>query len=184
MLLDPGVDPERLDADDLFLLVGHGAGHVHHVHDAGDAVGLGDFLPAAVLLVGADRDDDRIDGVVSPRGDLPFHGPLEGALEMAQRFGPGLADAGVLVLGGDDVLLALRLDARQGEFFAEDVGQFFEREIDLENVAAGLIAGAAFAFVLRVRSAVGPDRRRLARRRRSPFGRSGTAAARSTAAGC
>ena len=40
MGLDPGVDPERLDAHDLLLLVGHRAGHVHHVDDDGDALGL------------------------------------------------------------------------------------------------------------------------------------------------
>ena len=37
--LEPGVDPERLDAHDLLLLVGHRAGHVHHVDDDGDGSG-------------------------------------------------------------------------------------------------------------------------------------------------
>ena len=143
--LDPGVDPERLDADDLLLLVGHGAGHVHHVDDDGDALRLLHFLPAAVLLVLADRDDDRVAGIVGAGGDLPLQGALEGALEVAQRFGAGLADAGVLVRGGDDVLLAARLDARQGQFLAEDLGQLLHRQIDFEDVAAGLIAGAALA---------------------------------------
>src|SRR5581483_4404948 len=109
--LEPGIDPERLDADDLLLLVGHRAGDVHHVDDARHAVGLGDLLPAAVLLVLAHRDDDRVVGVVGARGDLAAPGALEGALEVAQRLGAGLADAGVLVLGRDDVLLAARLDA-------------------------------------------------------------------------
>ena len=68
---------------------------------------------------------------------------------MAQRFGAGLADAGVLVLGGDDVLLAARLDAGQGQLFAEDLGEFLEGEIDLRYVPAGLIAGAAFTVALR-----------------------------------
>src|ERR1019366_3701214 len=145
VLLDPGVDPERLDADDLFLLVGHGAGDVHHVHDAGDAIGLVDFLPTAILFIGADRDDQRIGGVVGSRRDLALPGAFEGAVGVTQRLGPGLADAGVFVLGRDDVLFAFGLDARQSELLAEDVGKFFEGEIDLQDMAARLIAGAALA---------------------------------------
>ena len=38
--LEPGVDPERLDADDLLLLVGHRAGDVHNVDDGGDGLRL------------------------------------------------------------------------------------------------------------------------------------------------
>src|SRR6185369_6749221 len=71
------------------------------------------------------------------------------ALEVAQRFRSGLADAGVLVLDGDDVLLPLRLNPRQRQLLTEDVRQFFERQIDLEDVPARLIAGAAWFVALR-----------------------------------
>src|SRR5207249_4743127 len=55
---------------------------------------------------------------------------------------PGLADARVLVLGGDDILLAARLDAGQLQLLAEDLGELFHRQLDFEDMAAGLIAGA------------------------------------------
>ncbi len=67
---------------------------------------------------------------------------------MAERFGAGLADAGVLVAGGDDVLLAARLDARQGQLLAEDGGHFLHRQLDFEDVSAGLVAGAAARLAL------------------------------------
>src|SRR5207245_2958040 len=73
---------------------------------------------------------------------------LEGALEVAQRLRPGLADAGVLVLGRDDVLLAARLDARQRQLLAEDGSHLFHRQLDLEDVAAFLVAGAGAGLAL------------------------------------
>src|SRR5205823_12303473 len=91
--LDPGVDPERLDADDLLLLVGHTPGHVHHVDDARDGVALGGLLPAPVLLVLADRDDLRGVRVVGAGGDLPPQGAAVGPLEVPQALRPDAADA-------------------------------------------------------------------------------------------
>src|SRR5262249_36978162 len=146
--LDPGVDPERLDADDLLLLVGHRAGHVHHVHDDGDGLRLLDLFPAAILLVGPDGHDDGIDRVVRARGNLPLHGALEGALEVTQRFRTALADAGVFVCRRDNVLLAARLEARQGQFLAEDGSHLFHRQLDLKDVPAGLVAGAGAGLAL------------------------------------
>src|SRR5262249_13020949 len=64
------------------------------------------------------------------------------------RLGAGLADAGVAVAGGDDVLLAARLDARQGQFLAEDLRHLLHRQLDLEDVAAGLVAGALARLAL------------------------------------
>src|SRR5262249_36292945 len=93
-------------------------------------------------LVFADRHHERPIGVVDAGGNLAFESALERALEVAQRLRAGLADAGVLVLGGDDVLLAARLDARQLQLFAEDLGDLLHREFDFEDVAARLIAGA------------------------------------------
>src|SRR5271165_6295413 len=106
------------------------------------------FFPAAVLLVLANRDDDRFCRVVKVGGDLALEGPFEGALEMAQRFGPGLADARVAVAAGEDVLLAARLDARQSQLLAEDRGQFFEGQLDFLDVTTRLIAGAGLAIAL------------------------------------
>src|SRR5262249_30701568 len=53
------------------------------------------------------------------------------------------------VAGGDDVLLAARLDTGQGQFLAEDLGEFFHAQLDFEDVAAGLVAGAGLALALR-----------------------------------
>src|SRR5437588_7402910 len=114
--LDPGIDPERLDADDFFLLVGHGAGYVHHVNDDGDAFGLEYLFPAAILLVLADRHHHRSQGVVDLRRNLPSERTLEGALEVPQGLGTGLTNARITIAGGDDMLFAARPDARQGEF--------------------------------------------------------------------
>src|SRR5262249_49061704 len=147
--LDPGIDPERLDADDLLLLVGHRAGHVHHVDEDGDALRLVDFLPAAVLLVLADRHHHGRMGIVDAGGDLPSEGTLEGALEVAQRLGAGLPDAGVPVAGSDDVLLAARLDAGQSQLLAEDLSHLLHRQLDFEDVAARLVAGAGTVALLR-----------------------------------
>src|SRR5207302_6393372 len=49
-----------------------------------------------------------------------------------------------------DVGLASRLDPRQFEFVAEDRGQFFERDIDFEDVSARIAAGLPFARLLPV----------------------------------
>ena len=125
--LDPGVDPERLDADDLLLLVGHRAGHVHHVDDDGHALRFLNFFPAAVLLVLANRDDDGAIGVIALGNNLPLQRSLEGSFEVAQRLGAGLTDAAVFVFGADDILLAARLDTWQGQLLTEDGGQFFHR---------------------------------------------------------
>src|SRR5262249_23473258 len=116
------------------------------VQDDGDALRLVNFLPGAILLVLADGHDQRLGGVVGAGGDLPLHGALEGALEVAQRLRAALADAGVAVLGGDDVLLAARLDARQGQLLAEDLGHLLHGQLDLEDVAARLVAGLPLAL--------------------------------------
>src|SRR5262249_52405113 len=73
---------------------------------------------------------------------------LEGALEVAQRLRSGLADAGVAVAACRDVLLPLRLDARQGQFFTEDFRQLLQRQLDFEDVAARLVACTAFIVAL------------------------------------
>src|SRR6266545_379215 len=151
--LEPGIDPECLDAHDLLLLVGHRAGYVHHVDDARDALGLVNFLPAAVLLIRTNRQDNRLFGVVSAAGNLPLEGALESTLEVSQRFGACLTNAGVLVLGGDDVLLAARFDPRQGQFLAQNLREFLQRQFHFEDVAARLIAGAALV-ALRCRQGV------------------------------
>src|SRR5262245_40332367 len=148
--LDPHVDPERLDANDLFLLVGHGAGDVHHVDDARDALRQRNFLPAAILLVGALRHDNRLYRIINAGGNIPFERALVGSLEMTQRFRANLANAAVSVTLGEDVLLAPRLNSRQDQLLAEDFRQFFQREFDFKNVTAGLIAGFRLAVPLRV----------------------------------
>src|SRR5579862_4601755 len=85
MGLEPGVDPKGLDADDFLLLVGHGAGNIHHVKNGRDALRLLDLLPAPILLVLAYGNDERCLRIVTARGDLPLQGALESALEVTQR---------------------------------------------------------------------------------------------------
>src|SRR5262249_22169572 len=119
----------------------------------GDTLGQPYFLPRPILLVLADRDDDRLLGVINPGGDLPLQRPLEGPLEVAQRLRPGLADAGVAVADSDAVLLAARRDARQGQLLAEDLGHLLHGQLDLEDVPAGRVAGAGAGLLL-----PGPER--------------------------
>ena len=152
----------------------------------GDALRLWTSFQLRYCLSCADRDDDRLGGVVgAARQICRFRARLEGALEVAQRLGAGLADAGVLVAGGDDVLLAARLDARQGQLLAEDVGQLLHRQFDFEDVAARLIAGLPFAVaLLRRGQRLAGLAFALADAAASPCCRSGTAGCRSAAAGC
>src|SRR5205823_11606196 len=108
-------------------------------NDDRDAFRLVDFLPAAVLLVLADRQDDGAGRVVGPGGNLAFQGTLEGALEVAQRLRTGLADSGVFVAGRDNVLFAARLDTGQGQLLAQDGGQFFQGQFHFKDVAPRLV---------------------------------------------
>ena len=62
---------------------------------------------------------------------------------MAQALGPGLADAGVLVLLLDDVGPPLGLDPGQSQPFAEDLRQLVQGQLDLEDMMPRRIAGVA-----------------------------------------
>ena len=69
---------------------------------------------------------------------------------MPERLRARPPDADVLVLLRDDPLLALRLDARQLQLLAHDLGQLFQRQLDLQRVLARLIARLARAVGVRV----------------------------------
>src|ERR1019366_6890406 len=88
LLLQPGIDPEALDADDLFLLVAHRAGNVHHVDNdgVGDRLGLG--LPAPEALVARNGHDDRVRRRVGARRDLALERLAVGPPEVPERVGP------------------------------------------------------------------------------------------------
>src|SRR5690606_3736607 len=152
---DPGVDPERLDAHDLLLLVAHRAGHVHHVQDHGVRDRLRLLLPGTVAHVVADRDDHRTQRAVRPGGDLPAQRLLVRPLERAQAFRPGALDPAVAVARDGQRLRALRLDARELQLLAHQLGQLLDRELDLADVVAGRVARLALA----ARVAVRPQRR-------------------------
>ena len=143
LALEPGVDPERLDPDDLLLVVGHAPRDVHKVQDDRVGVRQEHGVPRAVELVLANRDDHRVAGVVGVRGDLALEGLLVGPLEVAEAFRTRLADAGVLVFFLDDVGPPLGLDPGQFEPLAEDLGQLVQRQLDLQDVPARPVAGAA-----------------------------------------
>src|SRR5262249_22181650 len=146
---EPGVDPEALDPDDLLLLETHRARDVHHVDDHRVGFRLLVRLPGAVALVLADGDDSRVQRVVFAHGDLPLQRLLERALEVAERFGAGAVDPGGAGLLRRDRLLAARLDVRELELLAEDLGELAELDVDLEDVLARLVAGL-LAAVLRL----------------------------------
>ena len=77
----------------------------------------------------------------------------------------------VLVLDRRDAVLALGLDAGQPQFLAENVGEFFERDIHFEDVLAFLLA--ALAACPAAADGIALARPRPCRRRRS-CRRSGT----------
>ncbi len=62
---------------------------------------------------------------------------------MPQRLGPRAADAGVAGFLVDDVRFAFGLDPRQFQLVAHDLGQLFQRNFDLQDMAAGIAAGLA-----------------------------------------
>jgi hypothetical protein len=64
---------------------------------------------------------------------------------VAQRLRAGGRHAGVLEPRRDDAVLALRLNARELQLLAEDIGELLERDIDLEEMlplALSRLAGA------------------------------------------
>src|SRR5690606_3726796 len=130
LLLEPRIDPEALDAHDLLLLVTHRAGDVHHVDDDGVGDRLGLRLPAAVALVVGDRHDDRLVRRVASHRDLPLERLAVGTSEVAERLGTDAADAGVAILGVDDLALALVLDVGELELLAQDGRELVERDVD------------------------------------------------------
>ena len=142
---EPGVDPERLDANQFLLLIAHGARDIHHVDDDGVGLRREHFLPRAESFVVFDRHDHGVGRVVEAEHDLAFEGFAVGAFEVFEGFGPDTADAGVFVADGGDLLAALGLDAREAQLFAEDIRKFFEGDIDLHDVLPGLFAAVAVA---------------------------------------
>src|SRR5690606_36415935 len=146
LTLEPGFEPEGLDADDLLLFVSHRARDVHHVDDDGVGDGLFFDLPRLVAEVVTRRDDDGVLGVVGAEGDLPSERRAVGPLEATQRVRADASDADVAVLLVDDGVLAAVLDVRQRELFAEDVGELLEGDVVLDEVIAWLRARLLFAF--------------------------------------
>src|SRR6188768_1747497 len=60
---------------------------------------------------------------------------------MAEGLRADAPDPGVAILGGDDAALALVLDRRQFELFAQDVRELVEGDVDFEHVISGVLAG-------------------------------------------
>src|SRR5271157_49770 len=154
LAFQPGVDPEGLGPDDLFLVVGHRARHVHQVEHHRVELRHGDRVPGTVELIFADRDDQGIARVVLARGDLALECLLVGALEVTQAFRAGLADAGVLVLLFNDVGAALGRDPGQCKLFTQDLGKVIHGELDLKDMMARCLGGP----LARLAVAGSPDR--------------------------
>ena len=117
----PGVDPEGLDADDLLLLVAHRPRHVHDEDHHRVRLRHRRRAPRSVAPSSRTGTMIGLSRIVGAGHDLPPQRLPERALEVAQRLGAGPPDADVLVLLGDDPLLALRLDARQLQLLAHDL---------------------------------------------------------------
>src|SRR5262249_7502454 len=96
--------------------------------------------PAAIALVLADGNDDRVLRVVRAHRDLSAQRLAIRPAEVTQRLRAGRADARVLVLPRDDLLGALGLDARQLELLAHDLGELLQRDLDVEQVIARAVA--------------------------------------------
>ena len=80
------------------------------------------------------KDNPRGIGIIKPRHDLAPKRAAKRALEMSQGFRSGLANTAVAISFRGDSVFALGLDARQLEFLPEDVGEFVEADVDLEDV--------------------------------------------------
>src|SRR5690606_16536229 len=111
-----------------------------HVDDDGVRDRLLIFLPRPEALVLALGHDDRGARVVHTRGDAATQGLLVGALEVSQGLGPDTPDAGVAILGADDLALALVLDVGELQLLAQDVGELVEGDVDLQDVLALALA--------------------------------------------
>ncbi len=150
LALKPRIDPEALDADDLFLLVAHRARHVHHVNDDCVRDRLGDRAPRAVTLVLRMRNDDRQLGRVRARRDRALQRLAVRTAKVPERLGPDAPQAGVAILLVDQLALALVLDVGQLELLAEDRGELVERHVDFDDVLpralARLLAAVALAL--------------------------------------
>src|SRR5437667_9944183 len=73
---------------------------------------------------------------------------------MAEGLRARLANPGILVLLGDDIPFAARLDPGKGQLFAQDHRKLIQRKFDFKDMAARLAAGAALA-VARLRRSQG-----------------------------
>ena len=62
---------------------------------------------------------------------------------MPERFRPRLSDAGVAILLASDPMFALGLDARELQLLTEDLGEFLEAHLDLEDMVTFLLASRA-----------------------------------------
>ena len=146
----PDIDPERDEPNQFLLFLTHGPRHIHHVDDHGVRFRLDRRPPRAVAFVLFHRPDSRVLHIVTPGHDLPSQGLAKGALEVAQRLGPGLCDPDVLVLLGGHVLFAPGFDIGKGQFLRHDFREFLEAHLNLENVLSRLRARLARAPGVRV----------------------------------
>src|SRR5690606_32428550 len=152
---DPGVDPERLDADDLLLFIAHRAGDVHHVDDHRVRHRLRLHLPGARARVVGRRGGQRARRVVRACGGLAAQRLLVRPREGAQALRPGALDAAVAVARHGERLGSLGLDTWQLQLFAHQLGELLDGELDLADVVARRIARLAGA----IHVAVGAERR-------------------------
>src|SRR5437867_9464480 len=148
--LNPGVDPERLDAYDLLLLIAHRTRYIHHVKDQGIAFRTLLGLPGEVTFVFVDRDNVGIQWIVRARRNLPLQRFFIGAFEMAKRFGSDFGDLRIVIAFGLQARAAFGLDTRKLELFGEDLRQFFHGEIHFQDVRAGRVTGLAVAVFVHI----------------------------------
>src|SRR5690606_24878375 len=102
--------------------------------------------------------DDGATRVVRSARDLALERFLVRATERPEARRPGSLDPGVFAPDRLERLRAFRLDPRQLERLAHDVGQLVDRELDLAQVLARRVPRAA-GVAARARLAVPADRR-------------------------
>ena len=95
------------------------------------------FLPGTEAHILSDRHNNRIGDVILTRRNLAFERLAVRALEMPQRVRSDATNAGVAVFLRDDIFFAFRLNVGQLQFLAEDLRQFLQGDINLDDMLPG-----------------------------------------------
>ncbi len=102
-------------------------------------------LPGEKPLISFFGDDHGILKIKCSRGDLTLERFFVGAFEAQEGFGADGVDSLIPIFYRREVLFSSGFDAREAEFFAHDLSEFFESQVDFGEMGAGLVTCFAFA---------------------------------------